>query len=230
MVDEKIIQSTKENLEWIFTFAPELQKHFIDRREEVKKQFPKLEPKDVRITSFGYYLQHIRTIQLVANSFYQGIDKSSNAQENNDFILSERLFRFSFFLNVFSSFESTIRILMRQMLMEEYYKNPVVPTFIKQKLGVLTFTDSFELARLLRNTVHNNGFYFPDREKGKHVTIDYKQQQFTFEDGKAIEILSWPLTFSLAEDFGYLLKDIFSSEKVVKIDSIVDPLVNYEKL
>jgi hypothetical protein len=75
-----------------------------------------------------------------------------------------------------------------------------------------------------RNTMHNNGIYFP-KIKGDNRHVTYKNITYDFIDGQSVQYgnLSKLVFFDIAPDMLDMIKDIVNSPKVSTHAQIIDP-------
>ena len=90
-----------------------------------------------------------------------------------------------------------------------------------KRTGLQTHFDLIEFFKLVRNTLHNNGVYFPNNPKDK--SISYKGKNYFFQVGKKIDFVTWELLISLVSDIGVLSYDLTETKKVVSVLHIADP-------
>jgi hypothetical protein len=81
-----------------------------------------------------------------------------------------------------------------------------------------------DLLRLGRNTMHNNGVYFPDK-KNDNRCVCYKNTNYEFIDGQVVEYGDLPkiLFFDIAPEMLSMINDIVHSQAVLRHPNIRDP-------
>jgi hypothetical protein len=220
------IKKFREDLFNSLKDAEKIQQFIINTRSDLKSTFPFIKNSDIRVSSINTILQHSR-ILIVKSRF---IDFKSSSYELQDILLAERFLRFHYFIDVFSSFENCIRILMRKTENENYYKNPDFVSFIKFKTETDDNTNVLQFSKLIRNCIHNNGFYFPDKKKNEFLEINYRENTFNFRIGEPIQFLTWEMLFLIVEDIIKLLINIFSSAKISSVEYFRDPVSLYESI
>ncbi|MDQ6863302.1 MAG: hypothetical protein M3044_05720 [Thermoproteota archaeon] len=135
--------------------------------------------------------------------------------------------QYSVFILLFSSLESSIRTIIRTAYPGEFKDGRGHLTSIYKRLLGNKFSCYeclLKLFRLARNTMHNNGVYFPKDEGGDdHVT--YKSKTYDFIDGQSVQYdnVSKLLFFDIAPDILKMINDIVNSPDVSKRDQIMDP-------
>ncbi len=135
--------------------------------------------------------------------------------------------QYSVFLLLFSSLESSTRTIVRTAYpgmfndgrgnLKDIYKSLLGKKFPKYECLL-------ELLRLGRNTMHNNGVYFPEtKDDNRHVT--YKNVTYDFIDGRTVQYvnLSKLVFFDIVPDMLDMLNDIVNSLDVSKHVQIIDP-------
>lgn len=68
-----------------------------------------------------------------------------------------------------------------------------------------------KLFALIRNTIHNDGFYHPTRKEDRLLKIEYNGETFKFVEGEKFEA-SFEVYFNLIEDIIEFLWYVFDSE------------------
>lgn len=79
-----------------------------------------------------------------------------------------------------------------------------------------------ELLRLVRNTLHDNGVYFPPDERD--YPLQYKGKTYMFRVGKPVDFVSWKFLLGLLSDLNEMLLEVMTSDKVAASPSVVDPI------
>jgi hypothetical protein len=86
------------------------------------------------------------------------------------------------------------------------------------------YETALDLFRLVRNTSHNNGVYFPIRQgDDRHITL--KGIIYDFIDGIPVELhdASRLLFFDILPELLNMIEDIVNSTEVSKYNQILDP-------
>jgi hypothetical protein len=135
--------------------------------------------------------------------------------------------QYSVFILLFSSSESSTRTIVRTAYpglfndgrgnLKEIYKTLLGTKFSKYECLL-------ELLRLGRNTMHNNGVYFPET-KGDNRHVTYKNVTYDFIDGQSVQYdnLSKLVFFDIAPDVVEMINDIVNSLEVSTHPQIIDP-------
>jgi len=79
------------------------------------------------------------------------------------------------------------------------------------EIGLLSEVTIFDVARCIRNTIHNNGFYC--HQEGKSATYPYRGQLLTFTHGKNTH-LATSISFFLIEDMIRSCRKVVDSPKI----------------
>jgi hypothetical protein len=120
--------------------------------------------------------------------------------------------RFVLFHNFYSQTEFTYKIIQRDQFPDEFRRNPY--RLIEEKYKILP--DKFPLfLNDIRNTIHNNGFFFPDDFTNKEHHFNGKTYQFI--QGKRMDIVNIDDIFAI---INYLLvqnSKLFKDEKLASI-------------
>jgi len=135
---------------------------------------------------------------------------------------------FSAFILLFSSLESSTRIIIRSVYPGAFNDGRAanLKDIYRRLLGTNSskYEDLIELLRLGRNTMHNNGVYFPEI-KGDNRRIKYKSVTYDFIDGQVVQYgdISRLLFFDIAPDLLSLINHITDSPDVRNHQQIRDP-------
>ena len=90
--------------------------------------------------------------------------------------------RFALFQNFYSQTEFTNRIIQRDKHPTETSSNPF--KLMVSKYGIMSL-DFVKFINSIRNTIHNNGYYFPS-DMTSVFTYNFNGKTFTFNYGKPI--------------------------------------------
>lgn len=82
-------------------------------------------------------------------------------------------------------------------------------------LSMRKFEDLFEVLRLVRNTIHTNGVFFPPNRK--NVQLSYVKRQFNFEVGKTLDWLGEEFLVWIATQLNDAMSEIVTSPVVASI-------------
>lgn len=121
--------------------------------------------------------------------------------------------RFALFQNFYSQTEFTYRIIQREKHADEALANPF--RLIAEKYGIMS-ADFVKFINAIRNTIHNNGYYFP-LDKTPELKYEFNGKTFHFIYGNPIDAVSMMdifavITFLLSEN-----KKLFYNDDLAKI-------------
>jgi len=133
-----------------------------------------------------------------------------------------------FVQNLFSIIDSTFRILLRKL-------DPGAANFSTEDIEAVfralckritakpsNADELMKLLRLIRNTVHNNGVFFPKNQKDDQVI--YKGVTYHFIVGKPVSFVTWEFLIERLEDVLQLLIQVIHHPNIIGItDEIPDP-------
>lgn len=206
-------------------------------KSSYQKSYDKLcvnyELNDARLTLYGrslnvidsvFYSMFFETQYLSDKKWYKTINPLLNPTDieiSNQKRIFDEFLTLSFVTLLFSSSESFIRIIMQKLFPKEYKKDSrfkSICTFLLTELKLHNYQHIFEMIRLLRNSLHNNGIITEDC----HVPIVYRGKMFRFEKGKQMTV-NWQLLTKLFIDVGECLFKITQSPKMEKISHLEDP-------
>ncbi|KAF7770106.1 hypothetical protein PCIT_a3065 [Pseudoalteromonas citrea] len=172
-------------------------------------------PSDVRSTTFGIMLAQVRVYVLLSSPEILNRNDISDLDRDN----AERRVRYDFFITLFSTFESAIKIIIRTLPKNE--QNSKIHKYL-EKCVTPESNKGFLLAKELRNCIHNNGFYFPNVSKEDSVFY-FNGNTYNLLYGKAVDFLTWELSINLIIHLIEVLEQVFAqlSTKIVE-----DPIAN----
>lgn len=186
---------------------------------------------DFRPGTFGRFLSNVISLRFHMQASYKYFSTSGWQENFNKNFKSaslpegnfshakdiDTLLRFSLLHVVYSNLETTIRILFRALSLKEG-KDP----FNSVNAQVKIFTRDFlDFLILLRNTVHNNGYYYPRHKEPQTIELEYNGEKFIFEEGKTVEINTAQI-LTLVQDIIERFSDAFQNEPIVSLDVTPD--------
>lgn len=184
-----------------------------ERFDKTKSKYLKdhrVDQKDARITIYSYCINAIdsallylifRNYELPTDTWWDslpkkfqgsGISKPPIRKPSSLELLKKAVdhyWSYSFFILLFSSFESSARIIVRAMYPDKINDGRGNVKDILKCLLATNFSKYeclLELLRLGRNTMHNNGVYFPEKKMKKDdppVVVPYNGTNYNFIDG-----------------------------------------------
>lgn len=243
-----MIQSYKQLIKKSVT----IRNKFYGELLSVKRNFPELDEKrDARITFYSkmnlaFDASNLTFIfcdyHLIKNGWWTNVPKkyallspSPDAREMIRCNFNGYTATAAFHL-IFSSFESTIRSIVRHLDRAKYsqisgrfdqiYGYVLDATQLKKR-----YSKFMNLLTTIRNTIHNNGVYSPTYKKNKRTgkliqknkQISWKQFKFKFRVGRIVKFYDfWNFIFSIARTLLKLMKEIINSSKISQIKKIND--------
>lgn len=132
--------------------------------------------------------------------------------------------KMSFFHLFFSAIESSFRIFV-QALDSNACNNgkgnfKKIYSWLLATLELYEWENLLDLLRCIRNTIHNNGVYFPLSDKNE--TIEYKGVIYAFVVGNKISI-TWHQLLDFAGDVEKMLLEIVESPEIASLPVVNDP-------
>lgn len=122
--------------------------------------------------------------------------------------------RFVLFQNFYSQTEFTYRIIQREKFADELGANPF--RLMTDKFGIMS-VDFTKLLNAMRNTIHNNGHYFP-KDNRSDFEYTFKEKRFVFEYGKPIIEVTMPDIIDMIDYIIEENKTLFENEELAKIE------------
>ena len=136
-----------------------------------------------------------------------------------------RFQQFSYAELLFSAIESSLRVIVRgidpKACNEGRASFSSVYDYLLKKTGLEKYKPLLDLFREIRNTVHNNGIYLPERNGNK--TIEWKGETYNFEVGKQISFVTLPFLIEISKDLREMIEKIVETEPVVSLKPLDDP-------
>lgn len=165
------------------------------------------------------------------NSWWDTVHKKPFANFN-DYHRSVTVNNFNGFVKVgflqslFATFENHVRIFLR--VVDPTAGNDATSTFdsiygaLRKRLSPFPQeTDELvKLMRLTRNTIHNNGVFYPTSRANDQVV--YKGVTYEFHYGKPVNFVRWEWLFDRFEDIWKLLSHIVRDPLIMGITDVVE--------
>jgi hypothetical protein len=131
---------------------------------------------------------------------------------------------------LFSSLESTIRLLVRNINPIKYEQGrnsfkTLISWLLEESRVTETHSDFIEIISILRNSVHNNGVYSPTSSKATDKKIVYNGIICDFKINHKINVgvNIWQLLFHLTDECLSIVKGIITSPEIIQKSYIKDP-------
>lgn len=172
------------------------------------------EPSDIKNTTFPIMLGQVRSYVIISHSL--SIKHEGTTQQDYDNV--ETRVRFDLFITLYSQFENAIKIIIRSLP-----KAKKVYKFVEENVSDELYR-GFNLAKELRNCIHNNGFYFPNN--GHSNTIHFNDKKFELLYGEGIDFLTWELVTALIINLINVLDVIFKMPSLQKIENPITMYTN----
>ena len=207
------------------------------KRDYLQEKYKWELEKDARLGIFDKWINHTNTIELSVAFLVHHIrdDKwwlafCPTMIKKNRIIREfeyEKFNRNSFSQFTFSIIESSLRTILKAIDPNACSKG--TSPFENIYLKILSLTNlkkhepTFKLMRLLRNTIHNNTFYFHANESSESVI--FKGKNYKFETGKPIDFVSWDFVINLQEELLIAISEIIEHPKISSVPLIIDPSI-----
>jgi len=121
------------------------------------------------------------------------------------------------FIQFISIVESEFRILIRKIWPGSCNNGNSsfnsIYSKILSELKLNEFKELFDFVRLIRNTVHNNGTYLPEKNTGDKI-LNFKSKQYTFSYGEKIDFFFSELLADIEEEIFNCLFKIIEHDKI----------------
>lgn len=173
--------------------------------------------------------------------WWKGIQKEYNLSNRRFDFDRQRLYydqvvTYSFLILIFSSFESSIRLITKQYDPTLYQSNEskgysfnslCQKLMRKLKLKSKTRKENgkfIDLIVLFRNSIHNNGAYMPRKTTKKPREIEWNNTVFRFVENELIsQPQLWSNLISFSKEIRKIFTDIINSPEIKKISFYYDP-------
>ena len=171
--------------------------------------------------SLGYFL--METVVQKKEWWKQNQPDLNDQSVTNAFDDFEMLFRIGLIHNLMYCVESSFRIYVKT-IDEDVYKKmqgqfKSIYGWLFKKLNLqATNVELLDLFRNIRNTMHNNGLFFPT--SGNDQTIIHKGITYKFEVGKPNNFVTTELIVDLTPDLINLVENVVQASPLVNIGHI----------
>ena len=209
---------------------------FIETKQNIKNKYLNLDKeRDLRISCFTKCISVLNSTYLFLGLIQKYVSNKNwwietskvsmtDRDINNHLVEFEMFIKIGFLQSFFSAIESSLRIFLYALDSNvcdgstSAFKNIYSSLF--KRLKIQQHEALLDLLRLIRNVIHHNGVFLPNKKE--NVLIDYKGKQYLFEVGKLIKFAKWGFLMDLLPEIKNMLIDIISSDKIESIDSIID--------
>ncbi|GHX02071.1 hypothetical protein FXE84_06035 [Vibrio cholerae] len=127
-------------------------------------------------------------------------------------------YKYYIFIQFVSIVESEFRLLVREVTPGACNngKAPFVSIYQKvlSELKLNKYMDLFDFIRLIRNAVHNNGVYLPEKNDSERV-INFKNKEYKFIYGEEIDFFYPELLADIQDEIFDCLCEIISHDKLI---------------
>jgi len=230
------------NIDQVSVYIERILMDYTLSREKLEQQYT-WKRNDSRIVIFTKGIKVMNGIQIGVAHLQKDLrydkwwkDRFPNntiTSENKKLLRSEfdNLLRGALINDVYSIFESTIRILAHKFS-SEMFPDPTImfskiyPKFLK-KLELEKFIPLLDIWSNIRNSIHNDGMFIPPKSKAKDVDIPYDGETYMFRVGKPIIYAGWKDLCELSYELGKVTNQIITSSKISSIPVIEEPGSKY---
>jgi len=142
-----------------------------------------------------------------------------------------------FLLSYFSEIESKFRLIVKRIKTIKFESNR---KSIKYLQGTEPFTEIYKsflnsylkipkrdyqvikMINILRNTIHNSGYYY--NIKGKNISVSYRGNSYLFKQGKPVNFVSDEIIEQIILDLNTLLLRVLTHKKIIQYKFLEDPV------
>lgn len=139
------------------------------------------------------------------------------------YLESESFINVGLIQSVFSSYETALRLFVRAIDPTACTRGAAefqsIYRWLFKRLGLQPLDELFEILRMLRNTIHNNGIYIS--RTATDATSGYKGETFEFKHGRRVEF-QLDFVVSLYKDVADALVQMVEAREIATIGLIED--------
>lgn len=226
--------SQSSNIELINGFG-KVGLDYFNCKEQLIKTYPAWNQNtDARISVFSKCVNVITStnlemdfimLDLTSDDWWQSKSKQKIPNELIEHSIREFgiFLKISFFHMFFSSVESFIRAVVQALDPQacdsgkDNFKN--LYAWLLSRLKLEKWNSLLDLLRCIRNTIHNNGIYFP--KSSKNEIISYKGIEYRFIVGNKIGF-TWEQLLEFTSNIKDMLFEIVESQEVASQNVIMD--------
>ena len=162
------------------------------------------------------------------------INNLSNYYIDKKFDYYDQTLLNSFMLFSFANFEASIRFVIktynRDLFENQFSFNPLLKYLLKKLQTNIKDIEIFiDLATRVRNSIHNNGNYFPSdnvKNKNNDKKFIWNNTIYTFKSYQPIEISNnnwWKHNLASYDKYVEIFKAVISNSDIMNISFIQDP-------
>lgn len=192
---------------------------------EVRASYPE---DDVRVTLTGSsgnilhcYLLHFEMVMstLCQPSWWKNVcgKPGPDAMDKNRIYNLDQISKFLYFVHYYSQIEWNYRIILQaikpptsRITLLDSWKN--VYSSIFRIVGLSQYSNLYDITRLIRNAIHNNGYYL-DPNKGD-ISIEWGGQGYEFENGKQINFATHENILLLCRELSKSMSELINSNEM----------------
>ncbi len=134
----------------------------------------------------------------------------------------EQRLRFTSLHTTYAMLEAIVRRICEAVDSQFYFRNKRNMAAITERLlnttDLTRFGTLFDLARTIRNSIHNNGVYLP--ENGQNRIITWAGVSYVFHTGESVAILFWEFLLQHWRELNEAITAIVLHPKIANIASI----------
>ncbi len=226
----------QDNIAYMGPLVENIRNNIIDIEEKLRKQNP-LWKKDIdaRLTVFNKCSTVLATVSinfvlheryLIKKDWWIGSSSIPVSEDNaKTFIQEFDMFnRIGLIHFMFASIESSFRLFLHAIDPNACgggraeFKGVYDCLFSRLKLR--KYIDLLDIWRNVRNSLHNNGLFFPANNKNQKV--GFSGVEYTFEVGKPLDFINTTVMVDLLPTIVEMLKEVVTSIEVYNLKEIID--------
>ncbi|WP_415281112.1 hypothetical protein [Candidatus Nitrososphaera sp. FF02] len=224
----------QEQFELVINKSTIYRDDFLDERRRLMGVYSTFPSTDARFTSFAKCINVLNDLCIGYVTLRENVikrdwwkekfgleEESSIKRQISDY---EMFLRIAFTHLLFSSVESSIRNFARSVIPTESRNGTVdfyrVYPILLNRLSLAPYIELLRLLSNIRNTIHNNGVFFPSNQENQ--TIVYNSRTYTFEVGKVLEFVGTQFVLDFVPDIRNLLVKMIESPAISSAGPIRD--------
>src|SRR5918995_119122 len=151
-----------------------------------------------------------------------------NDDHNNVRYSHEMFFKIAFIHIYFSVSESSFRAFLKSIDPSACNNSTAefesIYVVLLKRLALKQYIPFLDVLRCIRNTIHNNGTFFPIANKDKHIV--YSGRKYDFCVGKPQENTSWTDLLSIVDETTLVIENVLKTPIIMNMTSIEDPFTS----
>lgn len=180
--------------------------------------------------SITFLIRGYNDLDWLSSYLFGSLELSQNEKEKQLRAVQLNLYNFqriSFIYALMQVVEGSIRSVAREVIPDEdatgsfgiVCKN-LNSQLTHSKMITQDMRTALDLLRVIRNTIHNNGYYYPDNDVKREKVILYRGREYKFEYGKPHSHATYSVLTDIILDILSFFRTLFEDPEVANIEYI----------